>query len=106
MIHHGEEFVLGDARLDRITHRCDRGLRPRHADLQAFDFLRRLDGARAENLALAVAHVEPLAFEGERVQMAAAVEADLPRSRRMAAHQIGDLGGERPRGLAVLARNG
>ncbi len=61
--------------------------------------------ADGEDFALAVADLEAVFLKRQRLQMAAAVKADLLRPAAMLAHEIGDFGGERFCGLIVLARD-
>ncbi len=105
LVHDREQLVLGRPRTHGVAHCGHGGLGAGHADLQALHLLGRLDGPDGEDLALAVMHLEPMRLQRHRLQMAAAVEPDLPGAAAEFAHQVGDLGGECPGGLAIAAGN-
>ena len=103
MVHDGEELVLGNAGLDRLAHGRHRRLGASHRGLQALHFLRRLYRANREDLALAVLDLAVALFQRQRLQMAAAVEAEFHRAGAMLLQQLGDLVCEWSGGLVVAA---
>lgn len=105
VIHDGEQIVLGNAGLDRLAHRVDGGLGAGHRHLQAFYFFGRLDRPHGEDFALAIPDLAAALFQRQRLQMAAAVEAELHRAAAMRLEQFCDLVGEGTRCFVVAARH-
>ena len=75
MIHDGEEIVLTHARTDGIANRRNGSFGTRHADLQAFYFLRGFYGANAKDFALAVMHLQTLGFQARALADASSDQA-------------------------------